>query len=66
VRIAAGETGVKLLLLAGRPIGEPVVQYGPFVMNSVAEIEQAIIDFQSGRLVQSVRARPADAPSSAG
>jgi redox-sensitive bicupin YhaK (pirin superfamily) len=66
VRITAGATGVGLLVLAGRPIGEPVVQYGPFVMNSVAEIEQAIIDFQSGRLVQSVRARPADAPSSAG
>jgi quercetin 2,3-dioxygenase len=50
VRIAAGEAGVKLLLLAGRPIGEPVVQYGPFVMNSVAEIEQAIRDYQAGRL----------------
>jgi len=50
--IAAGDAGVKLLFLAGRPIGEPVVQYGPFVMNSVAEIEQAIIDYQSGRLVQ--------------
>jgi len=52
VRIAAGEAGVKLLLLAGRPIGEPVVQYGPFVMNSVAEIEQAIRDYQAGRLAQ--------------
>jgi hypothetical protein len=51
VRIAAGATGVGLLLLAGRPIGEPVVQYGPFVMNSVAEIEQAIRDYQAGRLV---------------
>jgi len=52
VRIAAGGQGVKLLFLAGKPIGEPVVQYGPFVMNSVAEIEQAIMDFQAGRLVQ--------------
>jgi hypothetical protein len=51
VRITAGEAGVGLLLLAGRPIGEPVVQYGPFVMNSVAEIEQAIRDYQAGRLV---------------
>jgi redox-sensitive bicupin YhaK (pirin superfamily) len=51
VRLAAGEAGVKLLFLAGKPIGEPVVQYGPFVMNTVAEIEQAIADYQSGRLV---------------
>ncbi len=51
MRIAAGATGVGLLLLAGRPIGEPVVHYGPFVMNSVAEIEQAIRDYQAGRLV---------------
>jgi redox-sensitive bicupin YhaK (pirin superfamily) len=51
VRITAGAKGVGLLVLAGRPIGEPVVQYGPFVMNSVAEIEQAIRDYQAGRLV---------------
>jgi redox-sensitive bicupin YhaK (pirin superfamily) len=50
VRIRAGGQGVKLLLLAGRPIGEPVVQYGPFVMNTPREIEQAIIDYQRGTL----------------
>ena len=50
VSVAAGPRGVKLLLLAGKPIGEPVVQYGPFVMNSVEEIERAIVDYQSGRL----------------
>jgi len=50
VRIRAGGQGVKLLLLAGRPIGEPVVQYGPFVMNTSREIEQAIIDYQRGTL----------------
>ena len=50
VRVAAGEAGVRLLFLAGKPIGEPVVQYGPFVMNTPQEIMQAIEDYNSGRL----------------
>jgi redox-sensitive bicupin YhaK (pirin superfamily) len=50
VSVTAGQGGAKLLLLAGKPIGEPVVQYGPFVMNTVQEIERAIVDYQSGRL----------------
>ena len=51
VQISAGEAGVKLLFLAGKPIGEPVVQYGPFVMNTPQEIMQAIEDYNAGRLV---------------
>jgi len=50
VRIEAGKGGARLLLLAGKPIGEPIVQYGPFVMTSRAEIEQAIADYQAGTL----------------
>jgi quercetin 2,3-dioxygenase len=48
VRIEAGEKGARVLLLAGKPIKEPMVQYGPFVMNTREEIEQAIDDYQSG------------------
>jgi len=48
----AGEQGARFLLLAGRPLGEPVVQYGPFVMNTREEIEQAIRDYQSGELTR--------------
>jgi hypothetical protein len=50
VRVSAGERGASLLFLAGRPIGEPVVQYGPFVMNTAREIEQAVLDYQRGAL----------------
>jgi quercetin 2,3-dioxygenase len=51
VRIAAGPAGARLLVLAGRPLREPVVQYGPFVMNTRAEIERAVLDYQRGELV---------------
>ncbi|RYD99842.1 MAG: pirin family protein, partial [Sphingobacteriales bacterium] len=49
ISLEAREAGY-LLLLAGAPIEEPVVSYGPFVMNYPGEIRQAILDYESGRM----------------
>ena len=42
-----GDSAAEVLMLQGRPIGEPVVQYGPFVMNTRAQIETAFSDYRS-------------------
>ncbi|MEO1079907.1 MAG: pirin family protein [Pseudomonadota bacterium] len=49
LELESGDSGAGLLVLRGRPLREPVVHYGPFVMNSEEEIEQAIRDYQAGR-----------------
>lgn len=46
VELQAGAARCELLMLQGRPIGEPVVQYGPFVMNTADEVRQAFADYQ--------------------
>ena len=43
--------GGRLILVAGKPFGEPVARYGPFVMNTTDEIRQAIYDYQQGNFI---------------
>lgn len=50
VTLGAGSVGAQLLVIAGKPLREPIVQYGPFVMNKREEIEEAMRDFRAGRL----------------
>ena len=50
IEVTAGSDGAGFLLLAARPLGEAVVQYGPFVMNTREEIEQALDDYRAGTL----------------
>ena len=52
ITLVAGSEGARLLFLAGRPLKEDIAQYGPFVMNTEAEIIAAIQDYQTGRLTQ--------------
>ena len=49
VLISAGAAPTRLILVAGKPLNEPVAKYGPFVMNTQEQIVEAIRDFQSGR-----------------
>ncbi|MDJ0880769.1 MAG: pirin family protein [Gammaproteobacteria bacterium] len=49
LHVTAGHSGSRFLLISGKPLNEPVVRGGPFVMNSQAEVRQAIEDYQSGR-----------------
>jgi quercetin 2,3-dioxygenase len=49
LRLAAPEAAARLILVAGKPLNEPVVRYGPFVMNTRAQIGQAVEDYNAGR-----------------
>jgi redox-sensitive bicupin YhaK (pirin superfamily) len=52
VEAAAANTPARLVLVAGRPLKEPVVQHGPFVMNTREQIDEALRDYRDGRLVK--------------
>jgi redox-sensitive bicupin YhaK (pirin superfamily) len=55
VRLRGAGEKARLLLLAGVPLGEPVARYGPFVMNTERELQQAFQDYQSGRMGEITR-----------
>lgn len=50
VRLQAGPEGARAILVAGRPLGEPIAQHGPFVMNTRQQLLEAVEDFRAGRL----------------
>lgn len=52
IELTAGAQGARFILVAGRPLGEAIVQYGPFVMNTREEIEQAFADYRDGKLAR--------------
>ncbi len=58
--VTAESDSARFILVSGRPVGEPIVQYGPFVMNSEQEIQQAMADYRDGNLVQRKAAFIAD------
>jgi hypothetical protein len=55
LELTSGPNGFEALVLAGMPLNEPVARYGPFVMNTNAEIEQAFRDYQAGRFGEIAR-----------
>ena len=48
IALESQEQAARFLLIAGKPLGEPIARSGPFVMNSQAELKQAYLDYQSG------------------
>ena len=53
ISVQAGEEGVRFLLVSGRPLREPVAWHGPIVMNTQAEIRQALSDLRDGSFIKS-------------
>lgn len=55
LKLQAGSPGAELLVLSGKPIDEPIVQYGPFVMNTMEEIDTALKDFQIPQFIRDLK-----------
>ena len=53
VTVQAGENGIRFLLVSGKPIEEPVAWYGPIVMNTQAELQQAVAELRNGTFIKS-------------
>jgi redox-sensitive bicupin YhaK (pirin superfamily) len=49
LKLGDAKQGSRLIVIAGRPLREPVARYGPFVMNTKQEVMQAFVDFQEGK-----------------
>ena len=52
VTVQAGEEGIRFLLVSGKPIEEPVAWYGPIVMNTNAELQQAVTELRDGTFIK--------------
>jgi redox-sensitive bicupin YhaK (pirin superfamily) len=52
VTVQAGEDGIRFLLISGQPLEEPVAWYGPIVMNTQAELQQAVSELRNGTFIQ--------------
>jgi len=53
VRVQAGDEGIRFLLVSGKPIEEPVAWYGPIVMNTEAQLQQAYAELRDGSFIKS-------------
>jgi hypothetical protein len=55
VTVQAGEEGIRFLLVSGQPIEEPVAWYGPIVMNTQAQLQQAYAELRDGTFIKTER-----------
>ena len=52
ITVQAGDEGIRFLLVSGKPIEEPVAWYGPIVMNTQAELQQAVAELRNGTFIE--------------